>query len=102
VFGCSGFCLIKGLDWSKIDTKKKKLTPLFLRHGEEDYNIRAVQGKATYDVMATKGVDHWEWDLELDVSRTYTESAMQKLSDFFHNNMKDNTDKEETKLDEGP
>jgi predicted esterase len=72
VFSCSGFCLCKKFDWENIDVQKKKLTPIFMRHGEEDYNIRAVQGKSTYDVMSSFGIDHWTWDLEADVSRTYT------------------------------
>jgi predicted esterase len=91
VFSCSGFCLVKKLEWEKIDIEKKKLTPLFLRHGEEDYNIRAAQGKVTYDVMASRGIDHWTWDLEADVSRTYTQRAMSKLSKFLAQLMKEET-----------
>jgi predicted esterase len=61
VVGASG-CHCSITDWSDVDVKIKKETPLFLYHGEDDPMIPIEFAKLSYDQgLKDNGIDHAEW-----------------------------------------
>jgi predicted esterase len=75
LFGVAG-CICTDLQYDKIDVEMKQKTPVMFFNGDEDWHIKELTARTSFNFLSWMGIEHYEYIMEPGVSRTYSEPGI--------------------------